>query len=74
MVVVLLTFFKNSTHGCRMVGTFKIKILDIVVVLLEFLSNMANIRLALSKGQTYSFKPTGTFKRPDYGSKPAGTF
>ena len=35
MVVVLLAFLKKSRHGCRPVGTFKIKSPDMVDVLLE---------------------------------------
>ena len=44
MVVVLLAFLKeNPRYGCCLAGTFKIKSLDIVVVLLEFLSNTTHV-------------------------------
>ena len=65
MVVVLLTFLKKFKHGCYLAGTFKIKTPDMVVVLLEFLSNMVDIRMTLSKYQTCGSKPGSTFKRQD---------
>ena len=48
MVVALLAFLKKFRHGCCLSDTFKIKSPDMVVVLLEFLSNMTHVLLASS--------------------------
>ena len=50
MVVVLLALQKRkkSRHGFRPADTFKIKGPDMVVVILEFLSNMTHVLLKFS--------------------------